>query len=415
MCVKRLICTLVATLLLILPLAWGSPAEGQPEPIRIGLLAPLTGAAAGTGKDMRDGFLMYMDEIGYRAAGRRIEVIVEDTQGNPGIALTKATKLVQQDKVRTVTGALLASSCYALAPFLTREKIPYLSLCAADDLTQRTPTPYLIRTTWTSSQTTHPFGEWVVRNTKIRKVVTVGLDYAFGYEVIGGFQKTFEEAGGKVIQKIWPPLGTTDFGPYIAQIRRDADAIFTVFFGAFSLRFAKQFREAGLHGKMLVLGGGTTTDEHALPAMGDEALGYITSLHYSAALDNPVNRRFVAEYRKRFGKVPSYYSENLYTMARWIVEGIKALDGKVEDTEKFLAALRRVKFEDSPRGPVELDDRNNVIQNVYVRKVERVGGELQSSVITTIPQVTQFWKYKPEEFLAQPVYSRDYPPCRYCQ
>lgn len=217
MCVNRLICKVVAIVLLVFPVAWVSPAEGQQDPIRIGLLAPLTGAAAGTGKDMRDGFLMYMDEIGYRAAGRRIEVIVEDTQGRPDIALTKTTKLVQQDRVRAMTGALLASTCYALAPLLTREKIPYLPLCAADDLTQRTPAPYLIRTTWTSSQTTHPFGEWVVKNTKIRKVVTIGLDYAFGYEVIGGFQKTFEEAGGQVIQKIWPPLGTTDFGPYIAQ------------------------------------------------------------------------------------------------------------------------------------------------------------------------------------------------------
>lgn len=415
MSAKRMCCTVAVVLFLAtLVAAAPGPAGAQERPIKIGLLVPLTGAAAAVGRDMRNGFLMYMDEIGNRAAGRRIEVIVEDTLMKPAAALSKARKLVARDGVRAVTGGLLASTCYALAPYSNRRKVPYLSLCAADNLTQRTPAPYLVRTTWTSSQTLHPFGEWVVKNTKIRKVVTIALDYAFGHEQVGGFQKTFEEAGGKVIQKLWTPLGTKDFGPYIASIRRDADAVFVMFFGGFSLRFAKQFQEAGLLKKMTVLGGGTTTDESVLPAMGDEALGYITALHYSAALDNPVNKRFVREYRKRYKKIPSYYSENMYTMARWIVEAIKALDGKVEDTAKFLAALRRVKFPDAPRGPVELDDRSNVIENVYIRKVERVGGELQNTVIATIPRVTQFWKYKPEEFLKQPVYSRTYPPCRHC-
>ena len=149
--------------------------------------------------------------------------------------------------------------------------------------------------------------------------------------------------------------------------------------------------------------------------MGDEALGIVSPLIYSAALDTPENRRFVKEYRTRFGKVPSYFSETNYTSGRWINEAVKSLGGAVEDREKLLAALRKVELSDTPRGPVKLDGYNNPIQNVYVRKVERKGdGELQNTVIMTVPAVSQFWKYNPEEFLKQPVYSRDFPPCKFC-
>ena len=149
--------------------------------------------------------------------------------------------------------------------------------------------------------------------------------------------------------------------------------------------------------------------------MGDEALGVVTPLIYSGALETPANRRFVKEYRARFGKVPSYFSETNYTSGRWINEAVKALGGNVEDREKLLAALRKVEIADAPRGPVRLDTYGNPIQNVYFRKVERNReGELQNTVIVTIPAVSQFWKYSPDAFLRQPVYSRDVPPCRYC-
>ena len=141
----------------------------------------------------------------------------------------------------------------------------------------------------------------------------------------------------------------------------------------------------------------------------------MTPLIYSAALDTPANRKFVKDYRAKFGKVPSYFSETNYTSGRWITEAVKAVDGKVEDREAFLAALRRVEIADAIRGPVKLDAYGNPIQNVYFRKVERnKDGELQNTVILTIPAVSQFWKYGPEDFLRQPVYARDFPPCRGC-
>jgi len=385
------------------------------DPVKIGFLAPMTGGFAQVGKDMVDGATMYLEEIGSQAAGRKIEIIVEDTQGQPQVALTKARKLVENDRVHVLNGGLLASTGYALQPYFTEKKVPMLyPVMASDDLTQRQRSAYLVRMGWTSSQPSHPLGEYAYLTLKHRKVVTISADYAFGYETIGGFQRTFEEAGGQVIQKIWCPLNTVDFAPYLAQVRRDADAVMTLLVGQLSLRFPKQYAQAGLYGKIAVLGGGTGTDEFVLPSLDDSALGYVTALHYSAALDTPINRKFVQTYRSKFGKVPGYYSETCYLSSRWVAEATKAVGGEVEDGPKFLEALKRVHVTDAPRGPIKLDEYLNPIQNEYIRKVERREGELWNTVVKTYPDVSQFWKWKPEEYLKQPLYTRDYPPCRFC-
>jgi branched-chain amino acid transport system substrate-binding protein len=406
--------TLVALAALVAT-AGAPPAAHAQGPIKIGLLAPLTGAASALGKDMLTGTELYLDEIGRQVAGRKIELIVEDTEGNTSTALTKSRKLVDQDKIHILTGGLLASTGYALHPFVDAQKIPATyPVMSSDDLTQRKPAKWVVRTGWNSSQSTHALGEWIIKNTKYRKVVAIGLDYAFGWESIGGFQRTFEENGGQIIQKIWAPINTSDFSPFIAQVKRDADAVFSVVFGRAALQFVKQYEESGMKARIPLIGNGTTTDESVLPQMGPEALGVITTLHYSAALDNPHNLKFAKAFEAKAGKVPSYYGETCYTNARWITEAIKAIGGKVEDREQFLAALRKVELKDFPRGPVKIDPWGNPVQNVYIRKVERVGGKLQNSVIATFPTVSQFWTYNPEEFLKLPLYTRDYPPCKYC-
>jgi branched-chain amino acid transport system substrate-binding protein len=392
----------------------GAPA--QSGPIKIGFLAPLTGPFAQIGKDMVNGNQLYLNEVGGQVAGRKIEVVVEDDEGNPATALNKSRKLVDQDKVAIVTGGMLANVGYALQPYIDGQKLPAtFPVIAADDLTQRKPAKWIVRTGWSTSQPMHPFADWVLKNTKYRKIAAIGMDYAFGYEIIGGFQQVFEEGGGQIVQRIWAPLNTNDFAPFLAQIRRDSDAVLALFTGRLALQFLKQYQEAGLKDKLPLLGGGTITDETVLPQMGDEAIGVITALHYSQALDNPTNQKFNKAFEASAGKIASYYSEATYTNARWIVEAIKAVNGKVEDRDAFLAALRRVDLKESARGPLKVDDFGNPIQNIYIRKVERVGGKLQNSVIATYPAVSQFWKYKPDEYMKHPLYSRDYPPCKYCQ
>ena len=406
------LCIIVLALLLLVA---ALPTEAQKGPIKIGVIAPLTGGAAQAGKDMTNGITMWLDENSQTMAGRKVEVIVEDSQGQPNVALTKLQKLVERDRVNVLVGELFAHIGYAMAPKVDEYRIPMLyPVIAADDLTQRKPAKWVVRTGWSSSQPSHPFGEYAAKTLGYKKIATIGIDYAFGWEVVGGFQKTFEENGGQIIQKLWAPLNTTDFAPYLSQIRRDADAVFALMVSGSALRFPKQYQDAGLKARMPLIGGGTTFDEFVLSSLGDEAIGGMTPLIYSAALDTPANKKFVADYRKKYGKVPSYFSETSYTSTRWIAEAAKAIGGDVEDREKFLGALRKVELTDTPRGPVKLDTHGNPIQNIYIRKVEKKDGELWNTVIHTYPAVSQFWKYNPEEFLKQPVYDRNFPPCKYC-
>jgi branched-chain amino acid transport system substrate-binding protein len=391
-------------------------APAQSGPVKIGFLAPLTGPFAQIGKDMLNGTELYLDEIGRQVGGRKIELIVEDTEGTPATALNKSRKLVEQDRVHILSGGLLANVGYALQPYIDGQRVPATyPVIAADDITQRKPAKWIVRTGWTTSQPMHPFAEWVVKNTKYRKVVTIGMDYAFGYETVGGFQRVFEEQGGQVVQKIWTPLNTNDFAPFLSQIKRDADAVLALFVGRLALQFTKQYQEAGLKDKLPLLGGGTTTDESVLPQMGDEAIGVITALHYSEALDIPANKKFAKAFETKAGKMASYYSEAAYTNARWIVEAAKMAGSKADDRDALLAALRKVNLKESSRGPLSIDEYGSPIQHIYIRKVERVGGRLQNTVIATYPAVSQFWKYKPDEYMKRPLYSRDYPPCKHCQ
>ena len=409
----RFLVLLVAAAAVAAPAAVPAAERG---PVKIGFLAPFSGGGAQTGKDMLNGIELALDEAGRQAAGRKIEMIVEDDEGIPATGLTKARKLVEKDGVHVVAGGLLASTGYALAPYADAQRIPFVyPVMAPDDLTQRKPAKWVIRVGWTGSQNSHPFGEYACKTLGYKRVTFVAADYAFGWEVTGGFQRTLEEAGCQVVQKLWVPLNAQDFAPYLSQIKRDVNAVFAVFFGAQALRLVKQYQEFGLKDKIALIGGGTLTDEHILPSMGDEAIGVMTALHYSEALDNPANVKFREAFLKKAGKIASYYSENAYDGGRWIVEGIKAVNGNVEDRDAFLAALRKVELKDSPRGPFKLDQDNNPIQNAYIRKVEKVGGKLQNTVISTFPNVSQYWKYNREEYLKQPVYDRNNPACRFCQ
>jgi len=397
---------------MILPGPGGAAERG---PVRIGLPVPLTGGMAQIGADMRDGFMMAIEDAGGQAAGRKLEVLVEDDEGVPAQSLTKARKLVESDRVHLIAGVFLAPSCWAVAPYLNGKRIPYFFVCGNDDLTQRKPQEYLVRPASTGTQPAHPFGEYAANTLGYKRVVTLGSDLSFSWEVIGGFQRTFEENGGRIVQKLWAPLNAQDFGPYLSQIKRGADAVFMFFSGAQALRVLKQYQDFGLKEKIPVLGGRSLVDTSVLPQMGDEVLGVITASHYTPTLDAPANKRFVRAYRAKYGKPPSHFSVDMYVIAQTIVEVIKTVDGDVETASRFLAAGKKVKLAETPRGPMEMDETAQAIHNIYIVRVERVGGELQNTVIYTYPRVSQFWKYNKDEYLRQPLYSRDNPPCRFCQ
>jgi branched-chain amino acid transport system substrate-binding protein len=413
---RKLLAVLVVILVTAgLVLVAGAPTSGQKTPIKLGLLVPQTGPLAANGKDMINGLQLFLDENNSHLGGREIKLIIEDDEGKPATGLTKARSLAESQGVNILMGPLSAAVGYALSPYIESKKIPTLyPIVSSEDLTQRKRNPYIVRTGWSSAQPSHPFGKWVYDHLHYKKIAMIGYDFAFGWEVAAGFQRTFEEAGGQVVQKLWPPLGNADYAPYISQLRRDVDAVYAVFSGADALRFAKQYAEAGLKERLPLIGGGTFTDEHVLRTMGDEALGIVTALHYSAALQTPANRKFVAAYEAKFKQEPSYYSEGTYVAGLALKAALDAVGGDAENGDKLVAALRRVDLSESPRGPLKFDDHGNPIENVYVRKVEKVAGRLQNTVIHTFPNVSQFWTYRPDDFLKNPVYSRDYPPCRHC-
>ena len=258
----------------LLGVSTASPARS--EDLHIGFLAPRTGIFTQLGTDMVNGFQMYLDEHGGMLGGAKVTFTVEDDQGKPDVDVTKAKKLILQDKVDMLVGAVLASSAYELAPVSTEYKMLYMgTVSTADDLAQRQVTkyPYLVLAGWVPSQPNHPLGQWAC-DQGYKRIAAIAADYAFGYEQTGGFQQSFEDCGGKVVQKIWVPLGTKDFGPYIPTLKSDVDAIFTLMVGPMSLQFPKQLRASG--NKKPIVGGGTSYDEFALPFMGDEVIGDVS-------------------------------------------------------------------------------------------------------------------------------------------
>ncbi len=390
------------------------PARAQ-ETVKVGLPVPLTGFVAESAREMVEGFQLYLEESGQKLGGLPVQVVIEDTEAQPQNALTKMRKLVEQDKVAFVVGYLLAFEGYAVRDYVHRNKVPlFLRIVAADDLTQRQRSPYIVRMTWTSSQPNHPLGEYAFKTLRYRRMATVGQDYAFGWENVGGFHRTFEQAGGKIVQKIWAPIGTTDYAPYIARIQRDVDAVYALLVGSDIPRFVKQYEEFGLKGKIPLIGGNILTDEDVLSHMGGEAEGVITSHTYAATLKRPENQKFVAAFRARYKKDPSYYAEGMYTAALWLDRGLKAA-GSARDALKLIEAVKKADLRDAPRGPLRLDEYNNPIETVYLRKVVKGARGMENEVIGSIPNVSQFWTFAPAEYLKGPAYSRDFPPCRNCQ
>jgi branched-chain amino acid transport system substrate-binding protein len=385
------------------------PAIAAQKPVKIGLLTIKTGPLATAGIQMEQGTTLFFQDHGYRIAGRKVELIVGDTGGNPAGAKTKAQELIERDGADLIFGPLAAFELLAISAYVAGRKVPILSLAAAEDMTQRKPNPYFVRASATSAQAMHPLADYAAKELKYKTAITISDDFAFGYEQMGGFQRVFEDNGGRGVKKLWSPLVTPDYTPYLAQIS-GADVVVQGYAGSNPLKFMKQYKDAGLN--LPVLTGEGAVDDALLKSYGDEAIGMISAAPYTADLDTPSNKKLVALMLRAHGNIPGIAAAGLYINGMVVEAALQKTGGKTDDKDVLIKALRAVSLTDSPRGPFHFDHFGNVVGNIFIRRCEKKGGKLVNTTVKTYPNVSQFWTYDEKWFLAQPVYSRDYPPLR---
>lgn len=389
-------------------------AANAPKVIKIGFLVPETGTAAASGADMMHGWQMWFNQHGSTIDGYKVETTFYDTASDPQQALIKARQAVEQDGMQMIVGPYLASSGLAVAPYLEQQKVPFfMPTVSADNLTQRAASPYLIRTAgWTSSQPTHPAGEWAYAQ-GYHTVVTIASDYAFGYENAGGFVQTFTAKGGHVLGQIWTPLGTTNFGPYLSKVKLlHPQAVFVEMVGADAPRFLQQWQAYGLAGTVKLIGNETLTDQSNIRTLPlKDVVGITTFAHYAEGRPDALTQQFDQQFAKAYHVLPSYMAAACYTSAEWLSQAIAKMHGKVSNTLKFLSAVRSISFADTPLGPMKLDKYGNPVENVYIRTVEATPSQYKNVAVAwnvpvyTYPNVSQFWTYNPSQYLSQPVYS----------
>ena len=381
---RHIVASLATAALLLSLLAPSAFAQSE-KPLKLGALMPLSGPFASLGQYAREGLELYLKEHGNELGGRKVEVVYGDDTNVPQVGLTQLRRLVEQEHVELVFGPVAANVGAAVVPYVEQQKLPMVwPIVSEDDLTQRSPSDYVARTGWTSSQTTHVLGDYAYKTLRYRKVATIAYDFNFGWQSIGGFVAAFQADGGKIVKQVWTPNVTTDFSPYLSALPRDADAVMCSFSGQTAINFMRQYHSFGL--KMPLICQGNATDESFLDQEGTPAVGVISALHYSAALETPANRAFVARYTKAYGHGPSYYGEGAYDAAEILDRGLAATHGQIGDPVAFVKSLRKVTLKNAARGPISMDAYGNPVEDVYIRRVELRNGKLQNTVIKDVSQ-----------------------------
>lgn len=369
---------LIATLTLSAAALAGN-AFAADDTLRIGLIGTYSGPYADYGRQFDAGVALYLKERDGRIAGKKVEIVRKDTGGAaPDAAKRFAQELVVRDKVKFITGLDFSPNAYAIAPIVTQARIPTLIMNASSSAIT-TSSPYIARLSFTVQQVSAPMAQWMARN-GVKEAYTVVADYASGTDADDAFRKAFEAAGGKVVGTLRTPMNNPDFSAYVQRIK-DAKPQAVFFFfpsGVMPPAFLKVWKERGMEEAGIKLyATGEATDDSYLQATGDVSLGLVTSHHYSYAHPSPKNQKFVKDFAAEFGTRmrPSYFAVTAYDAMAAIDLALQATRGDVTG-DKVMAALQGLKFE-SPRGPIEIDAATrDIVQTVYIRKTERVGGQL---------------------------------------
>ena len=382
--IQRAVAVFGVTLLAVLPFAARSA-----DTVKVGIIAEMTGGFADIGRQMVTGARAYIKEHGDTVGGKKIELIVKDVGGpSPDVSKRLAQELVVKDNVDFIAGFGLTPNALAVAPIATEAKKPTIIMNAATSVIT-TRSPYITRVSMTLPQVTAPLGDWAFRN-GIRKVYTAVADYGPGFDAEGAFKKSFTAQGGTIVGEVRMPLTNPDYGPFVQRIK-DArpDAVFVfVPAGESAVGFMKAYADRGLKAAGIkLIATGDVTDDGVIDALGEDAVGVISTHHYSAAHESPENKAFIAAYAAvDSAHRPNFIAVGGYDAMAMIYSVVKQLNGNI-DPDKAMALIKGMKIA-SPRGPIEIEtDTRDVTQNVYVREIKRVNGKLYNVEFFTTPSV----------------------------
>ncbi|WP_079527707.1 ABC transporter substrate-binding protein [Halobacillus hunanensis] len=358
------------------------------DTIKIGTILPFSGVYASLGKDLSAGMKLYFESVDWKAGGKKIELIEEDTAADPQEALRRTRKLMDQDQVDMLTGAVSTAVAYAIRDEVNSNQLPYLaSHAGGNDLTRGERSDYIWRSSFSSWQLGNSMGQWAYENVG-DQIYVAAADYAFGKEVSAAFMEAYRAAGGEVVGEVYPPLGNNDYASYLTTIAdSEADGVYAFFAGSDAVRFVQQFEEYGLKEKFDLLGSGWLVSEDLRESIGSAAEGIYAASFWDYNLENEQNQKFVEAYEAAYDRRPTVESLEGYDAARIIVETIEALDGDVSDPDKVIEAMSAVEF-DSPRGPFAFDqETHHVIQNMYILETVTENGRTENKVIEKIEGV----------------------------
>jgi branched-chain amino acid transport system substrate-binding protein len=363
------------------------------DSVKVGLVLPLTGGLAPVGKQVQAGAKAYMDKNGATVAGKKIDLIIKDDGGVPDNSKRLAQELMVNDKVGVI-GSALTPSAMAIGPLSTQGKTANVVMVSGTSGVINPNNPYMVRTSFTLGQQSGIIAEWAAKN-GAKKVVIVQSDWAPGAEATAVFTDAFTKAGGQVAEVIKVPLANPDFAPFLQRARDlNPDSLFVFVPAGQAGTFAKQFAERGLDkAGIKLIGPGDIVDDNDLPGMGDSMLGVVTAGIYSTAHNSQANKDYVAAFEKANSYRPNFISLGGYDGMHLIYEALKKTGGKT-DAEALIGAMKGMKWE-SPRGPISIDpDTRDIVQNIYIGKVEKVNGQLYTVQFATFDAVKDPLKAK---------------------
>jgi len=360
------------------------------DTITIGLLASQTGPMTFQGTAIIRGFTLALDEVSNRVAGKTIKVVTEDEVVSPAIALTKTQKLVEKDHIDILMGPVNSAAAVAMRDYVVQQKVPWIVPLAMPENLTLPPqaNKYTFRLQIIPSQANFPFAEWLYKRRGYRKMVGFGIDFPAGRDSVAAFKKGFEQMGGQILQEVYTPMNTPDFGPYLSQMRRDIDAVYAWYAGADAVKFDSQYVDFGLKDKIPLTGWIGINEEVIMDSIKDFIKGNTVATPYTPTIDLPENKKFVAAYRAKYNADPALPSVNAYDAAKIILAAAASVRGNLSDKDKFLAAISKVSL-NSPRGPIRFDERGQVIADLYICVADIKDGKMQNNVVDIIKGVKQ--------------------------